>query len=46
MLRIEAVPGVDQLVDIQTQVRHTTVIVLPENESILDFVVGDSNTGI
>ena len=42
MLRIEAVPGVDQLVDIQTQVRHTTVIVLPENESILDFVVGDS----
>ena len=42
MLRIEAVPGVDQLVEIQTQVRHTTVIVLPENESILDFVVGDS----
>ena len=42
MLRIEATPGVDQLVDIQTQVRHTTVIVLPENESILDFVVGDS----
>ena len=42
MLRIEAVPGVDQLVDIQTQVRHTTVIVLPENENILDFVVGDS----
>ena len=30
MLRIEAIPGVDQLVDIQTQVRHTTVIVLPE----------------
>ena len=42
MLRIEAIPGVDQLVDIQTQVRHTTVIVLPENETILDFVVGDS----
>ena len=42
MLRIEAVPGVDQLVDIQTQVRHTTVIVLPEGENILDFVVGDS----
>ena len=42
MLRIEAVPGVDQLVDIQTQVRHTTVIVLPEAENILDFVVGDS----
>ena len=42
MLRIEAIPGVDQLVDIQTQVRHTSVIVLPENETILDFVVGDS----
>ena len=42
MLRIEAVPGVDQLVEIQTQVRHTTVIVLPEGENILDFVVGDS----
>ena len=42
MLRIEAIPGVDQLVDIQAQVRHTTVIVLPENETILDFVVGDS----
>ena len=42
MLRIEAVPGVDQLVEIQTQVRHTTVIVLPEAENILDFVVGDS----
>ena len=42
MLRIEAVPGIDQLVDIQTQVRHTTVIVLPENENILDFIVGDS----
>ncbi len=42
MLRIEAIPGVDQLVDIETRVRHTTVIVLPENENILDFVVGDS----
>ena len=42
MLRIEAIPGDDQLVDIQTQVRHTTVIVLPEIENILDFVVGDS----
>ena len=42
MLRIEGLPGVDQLVDIRTRVRHTTVIVLPENETILDFVVGDS----
>ena len=42
MLRIAAIPGVDQLVDIETRVRHTTVIVLPETENILDFVVGDS----
>ena len=42
MLRIEAISGVDQLVDVETRVRHTTVIVLPENENILDFVVGDS----
>ena len=42
MLRVETIPGVDQLVELQTQVRHTTVIVLPENETILDFVVGDS----
>ena len=42
MLRIEAIPGVDQLVDIETRVRHTTVIVLPDTENILDFVVGDS----
>lgn len=42
MLRVEATPGVDQLVSIRTQVRHTTVIVLPDTETILDFVVGDS----
>ena len=42
MLRIEAIPGVDQLVYIRTQVRHTTVLILPETENILDFVVGDS----
>ena len=42
MLRVEAMPGVDQLVNVRTQVRHTTVIVLPKNETILDFVVGDS----
>ena len=32
----------DQIVRIQAKTRHTTVIVLPANEDILDFVVGDS----
>ena len=32
----------DQIIQIQTKVRHTTVIVLPAEENILDFVVGDS----
>ena len=32
----------DQIVRIQAKTRHTTVIVLPESEDILDFVVGDS----
>ena len=32
----------DRIIEIQTRVRHTTVIVLPSNENILDFVVGDS----
>ena len=32
----------DRITRIQTRVRHTTVIVLPSNENILDFVVGDS----
>ena len=32
----------DQIIQIQTKVRHTTVIVLPAKENILDFVVGDS----
>ena len=32
----------DQLVRIQAKTRHTTVIVLPAAEDILDFVVGDS----
>ena len=36
-------PGVeDQIVEITAKTRHTTVIVLPQNETILDFVVGDS----
>ena len=32
----------DQIIQVQTKVRHTTVIVLPAEENILDFVVGDS----
>ncbi len=32
----------DQIVGITAKTRHTTVIVLPATETILDFVVGDS----
>ena len=32
----------DQIVEIRAKTRHTTVIVLPEAEKVLDFVVGDS----
>ena len=32
----------DQIVEVRAKTRHTTVIVLPLSESILDFVVGDS----
>ena len=32
----------DRIIEIQTRVRHTTVIVLPPEEKILDFVVGDA----
>ena len=34
--------GEDRIHRLRTQVRHTTVIVLPDGENILDFVVGDS----
>ena len=34
--------GEDRIHRLRTQVRHTTVIVLPATENILDFVVGDS----
>ena len=34
--------GEDRVHRLRTQVRHTTVIVLPAGENILDFVVGDS----
>ena len=34
--------GEDRIHRLRAQVRHTTVIVLPATENILDFVVGDS----
>ena len=34
--------GEDRIHRLRTRVRHTTVIVLPAGENILDFVVGDS----
>ncbi len=40
VLRVQAQP--DQLVEVRTRTRHTTVLVLPRGENILDFVVGDS----
>ena len=33
----------DQIIEIRTKVRHTTVLVLPKTENILDFVLGDSD---
>ena len=32
----------DQIIQIRAKTRHTTVIVLPATETVLDFVVGDS----
>ena len=40
VLRVQAQP--DQIVEVRTKTRHTTVLVLPQGENILDFVVGDS----
>ena len=37
-----AAEGDDRIHRLRTRVRHTTVIVLPPGENILDFVVGDS----
>lgn len=33
----------DQIIAVRTKIRHTTVLVLPPKENILDFVVGDSD---
>jgi len=41
VLRIQAEP--DQIIEVRTKTRHTTVLVLPRGENILDFVVGDSD---
>ena len=32
----------DQIIHVNTRIRHTTVIQLPQRETILDFIVGDS----
>ncbi len=42
LLRLPAETGVDRIHRLSARVRHTTVIVLPAEERILDFVVGDS----
>ena len=39
---IRRVGGEDRIVRIRAKTRHTTVIVLPQTENVLDFVVGDS----
>ncbi len=41
VLRVEAQP--DQIIEVRAKTRHTTVLVLPPGENILDFVVGDSD---
>ena len=39
---LRVIEAEDQIVQIRAKTRHTTVIVLPATESVLDFVVGDS----
>ena len=40
VLQVQDAP--DQIIQVNTRIRHTTVIQLPPAENILDFVVGDS----
>ena len=40
VLQVQDTP--DQIISVNTRIRHTTVIQLPQRETILDFVVGDS----
>ncbi len=39
---LRVVEAEDQIIEIRAKTRHTTVIVLPATENVLDFVVGDS----
>ena len=39
---LRVIEAQDQIVRIRAKTRHTTVIVLPQTENVLDFVVGDS----
>ena len=39
---LQAEDAPDQIIHVTTSIRHTTVIQLPPRETILDFVVGDS----
>ena len=39
---LRVVDAEDQIIQIRAKTRHTTVIVLPQTENVLDFVVGDS----
>ncbi len=39
---LRVIEAEDQIVEIRAKTRHTTVIVLPATENVLDFVVGDS----
>ena len=40
VLQVDDAP--DQIIQVNTRIRHTTVIQLPAHENILDFIVGDS----
>ena len=39
---LRVIEAEDQIIRIRAKTRHTTVIVLPATENVLDFVVGDS----
>ena len=39
---LRVIDAEDQIIQIRAKTRHTTVIVLPATETVLDFVVGDS----
>ena len=39
---LRVIEAQDQIIQVRAKTRHTTVIVLPATENVLDFVVGDS----